>query len=368
MAVHSTERILLVAMELSNSKWRLLFSDGSKKSSRTVKARQLFEFNEALEKAKNKFKLDKDCRVVCGLEAGRDGFWIHRWLVTKGIESRLMDPASIEVRRGKHKKTDRIDVEKLHDLLERKVVFEQERAFSEVAVPSEDAEAQMRICRERSNLIKERNRHTSRIKSLCVLHGIADPKVTIRPPSELRDWAGRPLPQELVKELEHEQARLKLVIEQIREVAKLQNEYVKNKECAAGERAAHLMKLKAVGIQSAFLLSSEAFAWRKFKNRKKAGAFTGLTGTPYDSGDSVRDQGISKTGSKRVRTCMIELSWIWLRWQPDSALTKWYFENYGPGSKRSRRKGIVALARKLFIALWKYMEFGEVPEGAIIRT
>lgn len=367
MAVHSTERILLVAMELSNSKWRLLFSDGSNKSSRSIEARNLSAFLGALDKAKHKFKLEKDCRVVSGYEAGRDGFWIHRWLVSKGIDNRLMDAASIEVRRGKHKKTDRIDVEKLHELLERKIIFGQERAFSEVAVPSEDAESQMRICRERNTLVKERNKHTSRIKSLCVLHGITDSKVTVRSPSELRDWADRPLPPELVGELEHEQARLKLVTEQIREVEKLQRESVTKKESTAGEKAARLMELKSIGIQSAFLLSSEAFAWRKFKNRKKAGAFTGLTGTPYDSGDSVRDQGISKAGSKRVRTCMIELAWLWLRWQPDSALTKWYFEHYGPDSKRSRRKGIVALARKLFIALWKYMEFGKIPEGAIIK-
>ncbi len=368
MAVHSTERILLVAMELSNKTWKLLFSDGSKKSSRTIEARDLAAFLAALEKARKKFELPADCQVVSGHEAGRDGFWIHRWLVSRGIDNKLMDPASIEVRRGKHKKTDRIDVEKLHDMLERKVVFGQERAFSEVAVPSEEAEAQMRICRERTTLVRERNRHTARLKSLCVLHGIADPKVTIRTPSELRDWADRPLSPELVSELEHEQARLRLVQEQIREVEKNQKDIVKNKEGVTGEKAARLMELKSVGIQSASLLSSEAFAWRKFKNRKKAGAFTGLTGTPYDSGDSVRDQGISKAGSKRVRTCMIELAWLWLRWQPESALSKWFLENYGPGSKRCRRKGIVALARKLFIALWKYVEFGEIPDGAIMKV
>lgn len=368
MAVHSTERILLIAMELSNKKWKLLLSDGSKKSSRTIVARDLAAFNEAVEKAKVKFKLPADCRVVSGYEAGRDGFWIHRWLVSKGIDNKVMDPASIEVRRGgKNRKTDRIDAEKLHDVLERKIIFGQKRAFSEVVVPSEETEAEMRICRERDRLVKERCGHRARIKSLCVSQGITTSKVLVLPPSELRNWEGKPLSPELAREIGCEQERLKLVNKQIREIEKSQRTAVNEESGPAAERAATLIRLKSIGLQTACKLSSEAF-WRTFKNRKKAGAFTGLVGTPYDSGDSVRDQGISKTGSKRVRVCMIELAWLWLRYQPESELSKWYMTNYGPDSKRSRRKGIVALARKLFIALWKYLETGEIPAGAQLKS
>ena len=368
MAVHSTERILLVAMELSNSKWKLLLSDGSKKSIRTIDARDLLAFDSALEKTRDKFKLPDDCRVVCGYEAGRDGFWIHRHLVGKGLECIVMDPASIEVRRGgKNKKTDRIDVEKLHEILERKVVFGQDRAFSEVVVPSEEIEAEMRTCRERDVLKKERGQHRMRIQSLCVGQGITTSKALVVPPSELRNWKGEALPAELISAIEREQARLRLVDEQIRELERYQRTAVKEKSNSAAKNAATLIELKSIGIQTAYKLSSEAF-WRKFENRKKAGAFTGLTGTPYNSGDSVKDQGISKAGSKKVRVCMIELAWLWLRHQPESALSKWFFENYGAGTKRCRKKGIVALARKLFIALWKYLEHGELPAGAQLKA
>jgi transposase len=186
---------------------------------------------------------------------------------------------------------------------------------------------------------------------------------------QLQDWEGNPLPKLWAEELGREQKRLAMVEEQIKALESQQKTALENASTPTERKAVKLCKLKAVGMQSSWVLSHECFGWRTFENRKQLGSFSGLTGTPYDSGETLREQGISKAGSGRVRTTMIELAWNWVRWQPNSALTRWFLDRFvRNGTKRSKRKGIVALARKLLIALWKYLEQDIVPEGAILKA
>jgi transposase len=183
----------------------------------------------------------------------------------------------------------------------------------------------------------------------------------------LRDWDGQPLPAAVAAELGRELQRLAMVHQQIVVLERQQREALKAPQGAAATVAAQLMRLRAVGAVSAQVLAVEFFGWRKFRNRRELGALAGLCGSPYASGDSAREQGISKAGNKRVRWVAVELAWSWLRFQPDSALSRWFWERFGHGNARMRRIGIVALARKLLVALWKYLEHGQLPAGAVLR-
>lgn len=364
------KRSLLVAMELSNKKWKLAMGDGSRRRERSLEARSESCFVREIARAKEKLGLAADAEVVCCYEAGRDGFWIDRMLKKHGIRNYVLDPASIEVpRRARQRKTDRLDARKLLKLLVRYELWAEEDSFSAVRVPDVQQEAQMRTHRERDRLKKERGAHRSRIKSLCVLHGI-----TISNPArviidELRDWEGRPLESEWIVELKREQQRLQLVEAQMKELEQQQVAALADPQTQTLKKARKLQQLKSIGMQTSWVLSHECLGWREFRNRKQVGSFAGLTGTPFDSGDTLREQGISKAGSGRVRTTMIELAWLWVRYQPHSELTKWFIDRYvACGSKRARRKGIVALARKLLVALWKYVEHDIVPAGAILTA
>jgi transposase len=359
---------LFVAMELSNKKWKLNFGDGVRERERNIGARNQPLLLYEVKRAREKLGLPQDAKVVFCYEAGRDGFWIDRMLKTHGFENRVMDPASIEVsRRARVRKTDRLDARKLLNALLRAELWGERKVFSAVRVPDEEQEAQMRIHRERERLVKERTEHRTRIKSLLILHGIeiGNPAKVVL--VGLRDWAGKPLRIQWIEELRREQQRLVLVEEQIKTIETLQAAALAETKTQAEQKACKLARLKAVGLQSSWLLSHECFGWRTFANRKHVGSFAGLTGTPYDSGQTLREQGISKAGSGRVRTTMIELAWGWVRWQPDSALSRWFIDRYIRGVSRSKRKGIVALARKLLGALWKYVEYDIVPEGAVLK-
>lgn len=364
------EQRLFVALELSNKKWKLAMGDGQRERERTMEARATNAFLEEVTQAKAKLGLPADAPVVCCYEAGRDGFWIARMLKAQGFKNYIMDPSSIEVpRRARQRKTDRLDARKLLNLLLRAELYGQRGAFAVVREPTAAQEAEMRLHRERQRLVKEISGHRARIKSLGVLHGIAirDPEGTAV--ALLRDWAGQPLTGAWVAELEREQQRLQLAEKQLQELEAQQAQALAAPQTPAQEKARKLCRLKAVGPQSGWVLSHECFGWRTFHNRKQVGAFAGLTGTPFDSGDTLREQGISKAGSGRVRTAMIELARGWVRWQPQSALTRWFVDRYVlGGTSRSKRKGIVALARKLLVALWKYVEQDLVPEGAVIKA
>jgi transposase len=361
---------LFVAMELSNKNWKLAFGDGSQDRFRSLPARDEAGFLKEVARAKVKLGLAADARVVVGYEAGRDGFWIARLMQKHGFTCHVMDPASIEVpRRARMRKTDRLDAQKLLRLLVRAELGGEHDAFSAVRVPSEAQEAQLRVHRERERLVKERTGHRARIKSLVILHGLDVVNPATASLEGLRDWEGKALSALLRDELKREQQRLVLVEEQLDGIEKKQAAALADPQSLALQKARKLQQLKAVGLQSSWVLSHECFGWRTFRNRKQVGSFAGLTGTPYDSGETLREQGISKAGSGRVRTTMIELAWGWVRWQPHSALTKWFVDQYvRGGGKRSRRKGIVALARKLLVALWKYVEQDVLPEGALLRA
>jgi transposase len=364
------QKSLLVAMELSNTKWKLAMGDGSHRRERNIVARDEAAFIREVALGKQKLGLAPDARVVCCYEAGRDGFWIDRMLKNHGIENYVLDPASIEVpRRARQRKTDRLDAKKLLKLLVRYELWGEQDSFSIVRVPDEAHEAQMRTHRERDRLKKERGMHRARIKSLCVLHGISIGNPARLSVDALQDWQGKTLATEWVRELKREQQRLQLVEAQMKELEQQQADALVDPQTPTLQKVRKLQRLKSIGMQTSWVLSHECLGWREFKNRKQLGSFAGLTGTPFDSGDTLREQGISKAGSGRVRTTMVELAWLWVRYQPNSELTKWFIDRYvAGGSKRVRRKGIVALARKLLVALWKYVEHDIVPEGAILSA
>jgi len=368
---HATEGsaaapVLYMALELSNKTWRLAFGDGAKRRQMSVPAADLAALGCAVAKAKERFKMPASARVVSCYEAGRDGFWLHRHLVSIGIENQVVDAASIEVsRRLRHVKTDRLDGDRLLAKLIRHHAGER-GGWSVVRVPSPEEEDARHLHRELERLKRERLAHRVRMQSLLVTQGV---RLTIKRALGLRLggltlWDGRHLPGELKAELEREAERLVLVERQIEQLEATRRERLQNPRSQAERRVVHLMRLGAIGPTSAWLLVKEFFGWRNFRNRREVAALAGLVGTPYNSGDSERDQGISKAGNRRVRAMIVEIAWLWLRFQPKSALSQWYQARFARGGLRMRRIGIVALARKLLIALWRYLEDGVMPRGA----
>ncbi len=362
--------VLYMALELSQKKWKLGFSNGEKTRIKTINARAWDSLLLEIDTAKQKLQCCSDCQVVSCYEAGRDGFWIHRALIAEAIDNQMIDSASIEVSRRKRQvKTDRIDVIALLRLLIRYRSGDIQ-ALRMIRVPTVAEEDDRRLNRERDRLIKERGAHSARIKSLLITHGIVLEKLSHIPgllPTAKAAIIGYDLPPDLKSELTREYERYVLVDQQVRQLEKLQIERTESEAIPATRNIQSLRSLKGVGWQSSWVLVMEFFNWREFKNAKQVGACAGLTPTPYDSGDSIREQGISKAGNKRIRKTMVELAWLWLRYQPKSDLSKWFEKRFGQGGKRMRRIGIVALARKLLIALWRYLEHGEIPQGAELK-
>jgi transposase len=291
-------------------------------------------------------------------------------LSAEGFKVLEIDSSSIETARGrKHVKTDRVDVEKLLDLLLRYCLgFRQ--AFRVVRVPSEEAEAGQRLHREDEYLVRQRGRVSNRIKGLLVTQGVLE--VPLKRGFEawleaVQRWDGSGLSSALKVELRRLYAQYQLMDGQMSEVAQAYQQEL-DSDTAIADKRRRLEQLKSIGPKTSRVLSAEVFAWRVFRNGKQVGGMSGLTPTPSQSGDVQREQGISKAGNRRVRRVMIELAWLWLRWQPDSALSQWFNHRFAWGGKRMRRVGIVALARKLLIALWRYVEWGVVPEGAVLKA
>lgn len=362
------ERALYMAMDTGVNDWKISFGDLTRERDISIAAGNIKRLHEEIKKAKEKFELPADAPVYSCYEAGRDGFWIDRMLHKAGINNIVVDPASIETNRRKRRvKTDRIDARKLKDMLIRYLVLGQKKTWSVVHVPSEEAESSRRIDRADDRLKKERVGHLCRIKSLLALHGIRVKSAHVDV-SGLKDWDGRSLPDLVIDEIKKEQTRLGLVDEQIKLISKHKAKGIKMPTTASEQKAAKLIRLKGIGEDTCWGLSHEFFGWRKFNNRREVGAAAGLTGSPYSSGNSSIEQGISKAGNKRVRTTMIETAWRWLQFQPNAELSKWYQLRFGSGGKRLRRIGIVALSRKLLVAFWKYLEFDLVPEGAILKA
>jgi transposase len=372
---HSTKQgTLYLALELGWSKWQLAFTTqaGQKPRLRTIKARDLKSLEEEIRSAKQRFCLPESSRVVSCYEAGRDGFWLHRYLESVEVESRVVDSSSIEVnRRARRAKTDRLDVIKLVTLLVRYDSGEK-GVWSVVRVPSPQEEDGRQLGRELELLKGERTSHWNRIRGLLAAQGI---ELGSGCQSRFRDWLeevrlwdGSPLPAGLRARLERELERLECVEEQIGTLEQRRREQVAEAKSRAAEQVGQLQRLRGIGMNSSWLFVMEFFSWRQFRNRREVGALSGLAPTPYRSGDGLHhEQGIAKSGNERVRAMAIEIAWCWLRWQPRSELSKWFQERFGQGNSRCRRVGIVALARKLLVALWRYLETGVMPEGAQLK-
>lgn len=364
--------VLNLAFELGNVEWKLGFTIGfgQRPRVRTISARDLEGLQREIELAKKRFGLPELARVVSCYEAGRDGFWLHRYLEAAGVENLVVDSSSIEVnRRFRRSKTDRMDVEKLVDQLMR-YQRGQKKVWRVVRVPGMEAEDRRQLHRELEDLKAERTQHTNRIKGLLAGQGVRLEvgSAFLEQLSAIRLWDGRPIPGGLKARLEREYDRLRFIQEQIRELEAQRVEVIRRSADPEVEKVRQLLRLKGIGLNSAWVDTMEFFAWRDFHNGKEVGGLAGLTPTPYQSGQSSRERGMSKAGNRHVRALAIEIAWAWLRYQPESELSRWYQRRFGDGSSRVRRIGIVALARKLLIALWRYLETGLIPQGAVLKT
>ena len=367
--VSVNESVLYVAFELGKKDWKLAMTSGFGRQPwlRTVAAGDWGAVDRALRRGRQRCGLAPTTRVISCYEAGRDGFWIHRALAALGGENRVVDSASIEVsRRARRTKTDRIDALKLVMMLVR-VCGGERRVFAEVRVPSAEAEAARHRSRERTALVQEQTRLRNQIGSWLATCG---GRVTARTRQQAawwtgaRDWADAPLSPEVQSRIARAEARVAVVAEQIATIDASQTTTVRQAE--PGSALARLVQLKGVATTSASVLVDEGMVWRAFQNRRQIGGLLGFAPAKYDSGESERDQGITRAGNQRLQSGMVQLAWGWVHWQRQSALTCWYLERFGRG-KRARRVGIVALARKLLIALWRYATAGILPAGAVLK-
>jgi transposase len=364
--------VVYLAFELSRKEWKLAFAmeAGQKPRLRTIAAGDISKLQEEIRRAQQKFGLE-DCRVVSCYEAGRDGFWLHRQLEALEIANIVVDAGSMEVsRRFRRAKTDKLDVQ---GLLSRLIRFRQgeKKVWSVVRVPTVEQEDGRQLSRELEALKQERTRHRNRLVGLLVSQGVMELKAATNFLEQLETvslWDGTPVPPGLKGRLEREFKRLELVQEQIRLLEKQRQEEVATQDSKAMEMVKQLVLLKGIAMTSAWVFVREFFGWRQFRNRRELASLAGLAPLPYQSGESLnREQGISKAGNRRIRTMIVEISWGWLRFQPQSRLCLWLHERNCPGSRRSRRVGIVALARKLLVELWRYLETGAIPEGAVLK-
>jgi len=363
---------LHLAFELGNTEWRLAMTTRADQAPlvRTMPARVLRTLDAEIARAKAHFDVPASAAVRSCYEAGRDGFWLHHYLTHRGITNHVVDSSSIEVnRRRRRTKTDRLDACKLVTMLLRAEAGEQ-RVWSVVRVPTSAEEDRRHVHRELLSARRDRARHTNRIKGLLVSQGVPLAKIQELPTHLVtaRRWNGTPLPPHLRARLQREWAAVLGYTTQIRSLRTERRELLRQTDDRAIAQVRQLSQLRGIGPDSAWLYVMEFFAWRQFRNRRQVGGLAGLTDTHYQSGDLQHEQGISKAGNRWVRTLVIDTAWAWLRYQPRSALARWYQRRFGKGSSRVRKIGIVALARKLLIAFWRYLETGVVPEGAVLRA
>jgi transposase len=371
---------LYVSMELSDARWRLsMCASGERKvRRRVVKAEDLEGLFLEIEQSKRRLGLPAEAEVVSCYEAGRYGFVLHRALTARGWRNVVVNPSSLRVsRQGRRAKTDRLDA----DLLLRSLVrYEQgeEGEWTVVRVPSVEVEDEREPQRELDSLRIAANRERNQIEGLLLKSlgkKVAAVRVQKQGLGKLETLTGEALPERLRSRIGRALERLAAIEGQMREIRKAREERLREARARlrAGEpvdevaaRVLRLETLGCVGTTTSWLLVTELFAWRQLRNRRQVGRLVGLTGTPYDSGESSREQGIVKAGNRRVRRLIVEIAWLWVRYQPDSALTLWYRRRFLE-SRRHRRVGITALARRLLIALWRFCEQGIVPAGATLK-
>jgi transposase len=365
--------VMHLAFELGATEWKLGFTTGLGRAprERVIRAGDVEAVEREIGAAKRRFGVAAEVRVVSCYEAGREGFWLHRWLKTKGIENQVIDSSSIEVnRRRRRRKTDKLDLKSLLRLLARWVGGEAE-VWRVVRVPSVEAEDRRHLHRELEVLVDERTERSNRIRGLLATQGVRldfGGEFT-KQLHEVRLWDGTRLGPRLRDRLEREWLRRESVVEEIRFLEAEQRALVRDGvDDPALEQVRGLMKLRGIAIKSAWVFVMEFFSWRRFNNDKEVGALAGLAPAPYISGEEERSLGIEKAGNERVRTMATEIAWGWLRYQPESEIARWFERRFGNAGKRARRRGIVAVARKILVALRRYLEFGEIPKGACLKT
>ena len=363
---------LLMAIELGRREWKLAFATGVGQAPRrrTLRAESWARVTEEIAAAKVRFGVGADVPVISCYEAGLDGFWVHRYLISAGVQNLVVDSSSIEVnRRARRAKTDRLDVERLLALLLRYVSGERS-ALRVLRIPSEADEQRRQLHRELLALKRDRTRVTNRITGLLATQGIrlsvrADFRTRL---DQLTDWDGRRLPAALQTRLAREWQKVELFTTHIRDLERVRREMVRGSTEPAVVLVRRLRELRGIGDQAAWLFVMELFAWRQLKTRREVAAITGLAPTPYQSGGLDREQGISKAGNAAVRAIAIQIAWMWLLHQPQSQLARWYETRFARGGQRARKIGIVAVARRLMIDLWRYLEAGVIPEGAALKA
>jgi transposase len=363
---------LLMAMELGRREWKLGFTTGVGQSTRrrTLRADSWRQVADEIAATKTRFGLSADTAVVSCYEAGLDGFWVHRYLGSLGVSNLVVDSSSIEVnRRARRAKTDRLDVERLLALLLRYVGGEQS-ALRVVRVPGEADEHGRQLHRELLALKRDRTRVTNRITGLLATQGV---HVSVRADfgdrlEALTLWNGEPVAVALRMRLLREWQKVELFTTQIRALEHARHEAVRHSDEHAVILVRRLRELRGIGDHAAWLFVMELFAWRQLKTRREVAAITGLAPTPYRSGTLDREQGISKAGNAAVRAIAIQIAWMWLLHQPQSQLAQWYEARFAHGGQRARKIGIVAVARRLMIDLWRYLEVGVIPEGAVLKV
>jgi transposase len=364
---------LMLAMELGESGWLLGFSHGFGQTPlrRKIDSRNGKALLAQIAWAKQRLGLAPGARVVSCYEAGRDGFWLHRFLEAQGVENLVVDSGSIEVNRRKRRaKTDRVDLVALLDLLARHLAGSAKPVWSVVRVPSVEDEDRRHLHRELKLAKKDRTRVSHRLKGLLANQGLT---IELGPDlrgqlARMRRWDGTALPPGLRGRLERYIEDYEYLTGRIGALEAERLRILREEKDPVLDKVRQLYTLKAVGINTAWAYGTEFFGWRDFRNGKQVGSMAGLTPTPFSSGKSDREQGIGKDGSRWIRGAAIEFAWGWLRFQPRSELSQWYQRRFGHGSTRLRKLGIVALARKLLIALWRFLETGVIPEGALLKT
>jgi len=363
---------LSLAFELGQDTWKLGFTIGVAQPprERTIPAGDVTRVQQEIAQAKHRFGLPADARVVSCYEAGRDGFWLHRCLVAHGVQNHVIDSASIEVnRRQRRAKTDRLDVRKLLTMLLRHLAGEP-KVWSVVRVPSVEEEDRRQLHRDMLTTKQDRTRIINRIKGLLAGHGVqialqGDVDTQL---DQARQWDGSPLPSALRTRLKRAWQQVGFLTAHIQTLEAERRALLRRRTDPVIAQVRQLFTLRGIGVNSAWLYVMEFFAWRDFQTPKQVGALAGLTPTPYQSGQSRRELGIAKAGNRHIRAMAIEIAWAWRRFQPDSSLSQWYERRFGAGSARLRKLGSVALARKLLIALWRFLKTGVLPEGAVLKT
>ena len=363
--------LLYLSFELGEREWKLAFATrlGARPLHRTVRARDLGRVDAEIAAAKARLALPETTPIASCYEAGREGFWLHRALCARRITNVVVDAASIEVnRRLRRAKADRLDNEQLVEMLMRYHAGER-RVWHVVTVPSEADEDRRHLERERATLIQEQTRLRNRLQGLLLTQGVTVPLRgdVVAALHRVRRWDGTPLPPQCLARCEHEWTRLLRVHEALRALER-DRRRVAATDTEAARISQKLVSLRAIGETLAWVWATELFAWRDFRNGRQVGCLVGLTPTAAQSGEQRRELGIAKQGNPRLRSLAVESAWFWLRYQPQSALSQWYQRRFGGGGPRLRRIGIVALARKLLIALWRWVAFNDVPEGAMLKA